>query len=63
MGVEAQEQTFDYDDENSQVRVYAGSSKDILSACMEDIKALWVDPTVQAMLTRRKVRLEEGPGL
>ena len=42
---------------------YTGSTRDALSACADDIKALWGDPTIQSMLTKKKVRLEEGPGL
>lgn len=53
----------DVDEDNLPLHQYAGSSRDVLSEYAEDIKVLWTDPIVQAMLTRRKVRLEEGPGL
>jgi len=35
----------------------------ILDSCRVDMIALWRDPTVRAILQRRKVRLEELPGL
>ena len=59
----ADEQSRDADEDNLPLQQYAGSSRDVLSEYAEDIKVLWTDPIVQAMLTRRKVRLEEGPGL
>lgn len=43
----------------------AQTAADIISSCAEDMAALWADPDVRAVLTRRKMqtRLEEGPGL
>lgn len=35
----------------------------MLSSVREDIKSLWEDDTVKEVLTRRKVRLEDAPGL
>lgn len=35
----------------------------VLGSCRADMIALWQNPTVRAMLQRRKVRLEELPGL
>lgn len=35
----------------------------VLGSCRPDMIALWQDPTVRAILQRRKVRLEESPGL
>jgi guanine nucleotide-binding protein subunit alpha len=34
-----------------------------LSSVREDIKLLWEDDAVREVLTRRKVRLEDAPGL
>lgn len=34
-----------------------------IAACREDIKLLWEDQIVNEMLNRRKVRLEDAPGL
>jgi guanine nucleotide-binding protein subunit alpha len=34
-----------------------------LDSVRDDIKALWEDDTVREVLTRRKIRLEDGPGL
>lgn len=36
---------------------------DVVSGCREDIKALWLDPTVREMLGRRRSRIEDSPGL
>jgi guanine nucleotide-binding protein alpha-1 subunit len=36
---------------------------EILASCRDDIKSLWEDPTVHEMLSRRKIRLEDAPGL
>lgn len=35
----------------------------VLNSCRDDMVALWQNPTVRAILQRRKVRLEELPGL
>ena len=35
----------------------------VLGSCSPDMIALWKNPTVRAILQRRKVRLEELPGL
>ena len=35
----------------------------MLAACAEDIKALWGDPVVRAVLAEKKVRVEEMSGL
>lgn len=35
----------------------------VLDACRDDIVALWRDPIVREILHRRKIHLEEGPGL
>jgi guanine nucleotide-binding protein subunit alpha len=34
-----------------------------LDSVREDIKSLWEDITVKEVLTRRKVRIEDTPGL
>lgn len=36
---------------------------EVIAECKDDIKALWEDPTVNEMLNRRKVRIEDTPGL
>jgi guanine nucleotide-binding protein alpha-1 subunit len=38
-------------------------AQEVLNACWKDILALWMDPGVREVLRRRKVRLEEYPGL
>ncbi|KAG6889694.1 hypothetical protein C0995_015442 [Termitomyces sp. Mi166 len=35
---------------------------EVLDASKDDIKALWEDPVVTEMLTRRKARIEDSPG-
>ena len=35
----------------------------VVVGCAEDMKALWEDNVVQEMLRRKKVRMEEEPGL
>jgi guanine nucleotide-binding protein alpha-1 subunit len=37
--------------------------QEVLHSCKKDIMALWSDPLVRDILRRRKVRLEEFPGL
>ncbi|KAJ7323002.1 guanine nucleotide binding protein, alpha subunit [Mycena albidolilacea] len=37
-------------------------AQEALTACAPAMMALWADPGVRAVLRRRKVRLEEGPG-
>ena len=37
--------------------------QEVLHACRKDIKTLWSDPFVREILRRRKIRLEEFPGL
>lgn len=42
-----------------------GSEDDIaevIASCRDDIKILWDDDIVRETLTRRKIRLEDGPG-
>lgn len=36
---------------------------EVIASCRDDIKALWEDNIVTEMLNRRKVRLEDAPGL
>lgn len=36
---------------------------EVIISCREDIKALWDDALIQEMLLRRKVRIEDAPGL
>lgn len=36
---------------------------DMIASCRDDIKELWEDDIVGEMLSRRKVRLEDAPGL
>ncbi len=38
-------------------------SQAVLNQCRDDMIALWNDPTVRDVLRKRKVRLEESPGL
>jgi guanine nucleotide-binding protein subunit alpha len=35
----------------------------ILHACHQDLLDLWRDPAVREILRKKKVKLEEGPGL
>ncbi|KAF9458709.1 guanine nucleotide binding protein, alpha subunit [Collybia nuda] len=35
---------------------------EVLASCKDDIKAIWDDPMVREMLTRRKIRIEDAPG-
>lgn len=35
----------------------------IITNCREDIKSLWDDPVVKQVLSRRKARIEDAPGL
>lgn len=35
----------------------------VLNSCCDDMVALWQNPSVRAILQRRKIRLEELPGL
>ena len=37
--------------------------QEVLHACRQDIMALWGDPNVRAILRRRRIRVEEFPGL
>lgn len=37
--------------------------QEVLNTCRRDIAALWNDPFVREILRRRKIRLEEFPGL
>ena len=37
--------------------------QEVLNSCRKDIMTLWGDPTVKEILRRRKIRLEEFPGL
>ena len=36
---------------------------DTIASCRDDMRALWNDPAVRAMLDRRRSRIEDGPGL
>jgi guanine nucleotide-binding protein alpha-1 subunit len=36
---------------------------EVICHCREEMMALWEDPTVREVLRRRKVRVEESPGL
>jgi hypothetical protein len=36
---------------------------EVLIACREDVKTLWVDPKIRELLKRREVRMEDAPGL
>lgn len=36
---------------------------EVIASCREDIKTLWEDDIITEMLNRRKVRLEDAPGL
>ena len=40
-----------------------GETASTLASVRDDIKSLWEDKTVREVLTRRKVRLEDAPGL
>ena len=53
------------DDVEGEGEPQAQTAADVISSCAEDMAALWADPDVRAVLTRRKLktRLEEGPGL
>lgn len=37
--------------------------QEVLNSCRRDIMILWGDPTVKEILRRKKIRLEEFPGL
>jgi hypothetical protein len=41
----------------------AAEVTEVVVGCAEDMKALWEDNVVQEMLRRKKVRMEEEPGL
>ena len=36
---------------------------EIIASCQEDMQALWEDEVIQAMLKRRRLRLDLMPGL
>ena len=36
---------------------------EVIAACADDTYALWMDPVVRAMLDRRGMHPEEGPGV
>lgn len=36
---------------------------EVIASCAEDMSVLWQDPAVRAVLSRRGMRPEEGPGL
>jgi hypothetical protein len=36
---------------------------EVIANCREDIKSLWEDPIVKEVLSRRKARIEDAPGL
>ncbi|KAF8644193.1 hypothetical protein AX16_008633 [Volvariella volvacea WC 439] len=35
---------------------------DVIAGCRDDIKALWTDPVIKAVLNKRRVKLEDSPG-
>jgi guanine nucleotide-binding protein alpha-1 subunit len=41
----------------------AAEVNEVVVGCAEDMKALWEDGAVQEMLRRKKIRIEEEPGL
>jgi len=41
----------------------AAEVTEVVVGCAEDMKALWEDAAVQGMLRRKKIRMEEEPGL
>ena len=40
-----------------------GEAADVIAACAEDMWSLWQDPVVRAVLDRRRMWPDEGPGL
>ena len=36
---------------------------EVIAECKQDMRALWVDPAVKAVLKRRRIRLEDSAGL
>ena len=44
-------------------RELAGEVQNVLWRCSSDLMSLWYDMTVRAILKKRKIRLEESPGL
>lgn len=41
----------------------AAEVTEVVVGCAEDMKALWEDAAIQGMLRRKKIRMEEAPGL
>lgn len=41
----------------------ARRATEVIASCADDMRALWEDSVVQEMLRRRRVRLEDTPGL
>ena len=44
-------------------RILSRPASEVIAACADDMYALWMDPVVRAVLDRRGMRPEEGPGL
>jgi len=51
------------DDDSTSTATSRDEAQQVLNACYGDITALWSDPFVREILRRRKIRLEESPGL
>lgn len=49
--------------ELSRRRAEENETAGVLASCADDIKALWGDETVQAILRKRRIRLDLMPGL
>ncbi|KAI0743434.1 G-alpha-domain-containing protein [Daedaleopsis nitida] len=49
--------------ESPESEVDVEHATDVIASCAEDIYALWTDSVVRAVLDRRGMRPEEGPGL
>jgi guanine nucleotide-binding protein subunit alpha len=43
--------------------VESDDATDVIASCREDMKALWADPVVHALLGKRRRRLEHSAGL
>lgn len=41
----------------------AAEVTEVVVGCAEDMKALWEDAAIQGLLRRKKIRMEEAPGL
>ena len=51
------------DDDSTTTATSRDEAQQVLHACCGDITVLWNDPFVRDVLRRRKIRLEESPGL